>query len=131
MKGLIYSVILATILSVLIGCKTQPNYVPVESSQKGKEYIDRWHRDSIFLYKNKYVYQKGDTVFIVDSVVHYKDRYLRDSVFITDTVRIEVPYPVVETKEVNRLKNWQIILMILGGVAIGYIGFKLIRYFRF
>ena len=131
MKGLIYSVILASILSVLIGCKTQPNYVPVESSQKGKEYIDRWRIDSIFLYKNKYVYQKGDTIFIVDSVVHYKDRYLRDSVFITDTVRIEVPYPVVETKEVNRLKNWQIILMILGGVAIGYIGFKLIRYFRF
>lgn len=131
MKGLIYSVILATILSVLIGCKAKPNYVPVESTQKGKEYIDRWRIDSIFLYKNKYVYQKGDTVFIVDSVVHYKDRYLRDSVFITDTVRIEVPYPVVETKEVNRLKNWQIILMILGGVAIGYIGFKLIRYFRF
>lgn len=131
MKGLIYSVILATILSVLIGCKAKPNYVPVESTQKGKEYIDRWRIDSIFLYKNKYVYQKGDTVFIVDSVVHYKDRYLRDSVFITDTVRIKVPYPVVETKEVNRLKNWQIILMILGGVAIGYIGFKLIRYFRF
>lgn len=131
MKGLIYSVILATILSVLIGCKTQPNYVPVESSQKGKEYIDRWRVDSIFLYKNKYVYQKGDTVFIVDSVIHYKNRYLRDSIFFTDTVRIEVPYPVIETKEVNRLKNWQIILMILGGVAIGYMGFKLIRYFRF
>ena len=131
MKGLIYSVILVTILSILIGCKAKPNYVPVESTQKGKEYIDRWRIDSIFLYKNKYVYQKGDTIFIIDSVIHYKNRYLRDSVFITDTVRIEVPYPVVETKEVNRLKNWQIILMILGGVAIGYIGFKLIRYFRF
>lgn len=130
MRGLIYTIVLATILSILIGCKAQPNYVPITSTEKGKEYIDRWHRDSIFLYKNKYVYQKGDTIFVIDSVIHYKNRYLRDSVFITDTVRIEVPYPVVETKEVNRLKSWQIILMILGGGLIGYFGFRVIRFFK-
>lgn len=130
MKGLIYSVVLAMILSVLIGCKAQPNYVPVESSQKGKEYIDRWRIDSIYLYKNKYVYQKGDTIFIIDSVIHYKNRYLRDSIFITDTVRIEAPYPVVETKEVNRLKSWQIIFMVLGGIFIGCAGFRVIRFFK-
>lgn len=130
MKKLIYTIIIALILSFLIGCKAKTIYVPVESVKTEKEYIDKWHRDSIFLYKNKYVYTKGDTVFIIDSVIHYRDKYIRDSIFKTDSIYIDKPYPVVEIKEVNRLENWQILLMVLGGVFVGFLGFRLYRWIK-
>lgn len=130
MKAINYIIIISTAILIMVGCRSNPVYTPVESSNKGKEYAGRMYRDSIFLYKNKYIYQKGDTVFVVDSVIFYNDRYIRDSIYITDTLRIEIPYPVIETKEVNNLMNWQIILMVLGGALIGYIGFRLIRLFK-
>lgn len=130
MKKLIYIILFTFLLLVLIGCKTKYVHVPVETIKTEKEYIDKWHRDSIYLYKNKIVYQKGDTIFIIDSVIHYKDRYIRDSIFVTDSIKVDVPYPVVEVKEVNRLKNWQIFLMVLGGVFIGFLGYRIIRFFK-
>jgi hypothetical protein len=53
---------------------------------------------------------------------------VRDTICITDS--IAVPYPVIETKEVNRLHTWQIVLMVLGGVLIGYLGFRLVGLFK-
>lgn len=118
MRKLIYFIILSCILSIVIGCKTK--YVPIETTKT--EYKDRLERDSIYFKEFVKIYQKGDTVFRDSIVYKYKDRQVKDTVNVTDTIR--VPYPVVETKEVNRLKNWQIILMILGGAPIIYIGFR-------
>jgi hypothetical protein len=36
----------------------------------------------------------------------------------------------IEYVEVNKLKDWQIILMVLGGLLLGIIGFKLVRIIR-
>ena len=48
-----------------------------------------------------------------------------------DTVNVVDSIPVVTikevTKEVNKLHNWQSILMVLGGGFIAVIGYKLIR----
>lgn len=128
MRKLIYIIILFCILSITIGCKTQ--YVPVETIKKETEYKDRWRRDSIYMHDSIFVKQKGDTIWLERYKTLYKEKLVRDSIFITDSIKVDVPYPVVETKEVNRLKNWQIILMVLGGVAIGYIGFRVIRFFK-
>lgn len=124
MRKLIYILLLSCILSIVIGCKTQ--YVPIETTKT--EYKDRLERDSIYFKEFVKIYQKGDTVFRDSIVYKYKDRQVKDTVNVTDTIR--VPYPVVETKEVNRLKNWQIILMILGGAPIIYIGFRAILFIK-
>jgi len=47
----------------------------------------------------------NDTVYFEKYKTLYKDRFVRDSVFITDSV--QVPYPVVEYTEVNRLSSFQ------------------------
>jgi hypothetical protein len=36
-------------------------------------------------------------------------------------------YRVEVEKEVNHIYNWQIILMCLGGVLIGHVGYRIIR----
>lgn len=130
MKGLIYTIILATISIILIGCKAKTVYVPVESVKT--EYRDRLERDSIHLYDSIFIdrWKSNDTVFLTKEKYKYlyRDKLVRDTICKTDS--IAVPYPVVETKEVNKLKSWQIILMVLGGVLIGYLGFILVRLFK-
>lgn len=118
------------VLLMAASCKTKTVYVPVETVEREKEYIDRWRRDSIYLHDSIYVEKKGDTLWVEKYKTIYKERLVRDSIFITDSVRVEVPYAVIETKEVNRLKTWQTILMCLGAALIGYLSFRVIRFLK-
>ena len=104
---ILFIVILFTLLWFLTGCKSKNIYVPVESVKI--EYRDKIQRDSIRLYDSIYFekYLKGDTVFITKEKYKYlyRDKILKDSIFKVDSIR--VPYPVIETKEVNKLKWYQ------------------------
>ena len=52
------------------------------------------------------LYAQGDTIFLERYRYLYKNKIVRDSIFINDTIR--VPYPVDVVKEVKKpLSNWQ------------------------
>ena len=53
---------------------------------------------------------------------------LKDTVNVTDTITVVKPVEV--TKEVNKLHNWQVGLMVLGGAAIALGGYKLIKFIK-
>ena len=95
--------IVAFILFVLFtSCKTK--YIPIESVKT--EYKDKYIRDSIFQKELVRVYQKGDTVFKDSTVYVYRNKLVKDTVNIRDTIR--VPYPVKgDSIEVNKLKWYQ------------------------
>lgn len=122
--------LLAIILAFMVGCKAKNVFVPVESVKT--EYRDRLERDSIYLQDSVFVehWKSNDTVFLTKEKYKYlyRDKLVRDTICKTDSVI--VPYPVIETKEVNRLYSWQIILMCLGGVLIGFLGYRLFRLFK-
>lgn len=118
-------ILISLIILLLIWCG-RTVYVPVETVKT--EYKDRLQTDSIHLYDSIFMKIANDTVRIEKYRYKYKDKIIRDSVFINDT--IHVPYPVTEYKEVNKLNNWQIILMILGGILIGFLGYKAVRLIR-
>lgn len=85
------------LITLLCGCKTV-RYVPVETVRIDSVYVDRWHRDSVYLHDSVYVnrYSKGDTVF-VDKVVtkyQYKDRWRYDTVSVVRVDSVQVPVPV-------------------------------------
>lgn len=112
------------------GCKARTVYVPVANLQK--EYIDKWHRDSVYLHDSVVTILKGDTVFREKYRYRYRDRWLRDSIICIDSIR--VPFPVIEQVEVNRinsLQHFQIwcgrILLIL---LLGYFGILLLKRFK-
>ncbi|WP_166786360.1 hypothetical protein, partial [Dysgonomonas capnocytophagoides] len=70
------------------------------------EYRDKLIRDSIFQKELVRIYQKGDTIFKDSIVYEYKNKFIKDTVNINDTIR--VPYPVKgDTIEVNKLKWYQ------------------------
>ncbi|WP_165022209.1 hypothetical protein [Dysgonomonas sp. ZJ279] len=101
MKNILILSILISFL--LISCKSKTIYVPVESVKT--EYKDRLYRDSVYLHDSIMIKMKGDTVWYEKYKTVYKDKLVRDSVFITDSV--QVPYPVIEQQEVNRLSSFQ------------------------
>lgn len=121
MKKAIFIII---VLFTLISCKTKTIYVPIENTKT--EYKNNYVRDSIYLLDSVFVdrFTKNDTVSINKEKFKYiyKDRFNTDTIIKVDSIR--VPYPVIETKEVNKIHNWQIILMVLGGCMIGYLGLR-------
>ena len=105
--------IIVLLCSMLVGC-TKTLYVPVESVRT--EYVDKFQRDSIYVYEKDSMYIKGDTVFRDRWEYKYKDKIIHDSIFIQDTIR--VPYPVEKIVIVNELHWWQESLMWVGVAVV-------------
>ena len=79
-------------------------YVPIESVRT--EYRNSATINSVFLRDSIFVKEKGDTLIVEKYRYLYRDRILRDSVIVRDTLC--VPYPVEVVKEVKKpLTGWQ------------------------
>ena len=95
--------IFAGIATMLLSCKSV-KYIPVVTTKI--EYRDNFVRDSIFRYDSVFVRDKGDTLILERYKYLYKNRIVKDSIFINDTIRI--PYPVEVMKQVKApLTSWQ------------------------
>ena len=112
------------LLYIVASCTTT-KYIEVPVEYAKVEYKDRIEHDSIY-FKDSIVQKKeNDTIYLEKYKYLYKYKYLRDTVNVVDSIPIVTIKEV--TKEVNKLHNWQAILMVLGGVFIVVIGYKLIR----
>ena len=102
-------------------------YVPVESTKT--EYVNKFLRDSIYFRDSISVKEKGDSIWIYRDRYLYRDKIIRDSIFKTDS--IQVPYPVVEYKEINKLTGLQSFQIWCGRIFLfiltGYFVFRWIR----
>ena len=108
--------LLAVIACCLITSCRSVQYVPVESVRTEIEYRDRLQRDSIHVHDSIHIRDKGDTVFVNNWHTVYKDKQLRDTIYIENTDSVQVPYSVEK-----QLSRWQSIKMVVGGWAFGII----------
>lgn len=99
-------------LFVICSCRTV-KYVPVETIKVDTTYINKLQRDSIYMLDSVYVKEKGDTFFIEKYKYLYRDKLVRDTMYISKVDSIQVPYPV--EKELTR---WQQFRMDFGGWAM-------------
>lgn len=111
------------LLLLLITSCTTTKYVEVPKETIKIEYKDKYLRDSIYIKDSTVSDIINDTVFKTKYRYIYKDRILKDTVNKIDT--IVKPVIVEKEKEVNKLKTWQIVLMIMGGGSIVYILYRL------
>lgn len=100
------------LLLVSYSCRTV-KYVPVETVKVDTTYINKLQRDSIYMLDSVYVKEKGDTVLIEKYKYLYRDKLVRDTMYISKVDSIQVPYPV--EKELTR---WQQFRMYFGGWAM-------------
>jgi len=102
-------------LFVICSCRTV-KYVPVETIKIDTTYINKLQRDSIYMLDSVYVKEKGDTVLIEKYKYLYRDKLVRDTLYMAKTDSIQVPYPVEK-----ELTKWQKLCINVGGWAIGIV----------
>ena len=108
---------LISILLIIVFCScTSTKYIEVPVDRVKIEYRNSVSIDTIYRNDSTIIRENGDTVFLEKYKYIYKVKELKDTVNITDT--ITVVNTVEVTKEVNKLYNWQIVLMTLGAFAI-------------
>ena len=120
MKNILY----IFLLYIVISCTTT-KYVEIPVEHTKIEYRDRIKHDSIYLKDSIVQKKENDTIYLEIYKYLYKYKYLRDTINIVDSIPVVTIQEV--TKEVNKLHNWQFILMVLGGGFIAVVGYKLIR----
>ncbi len=108
-------IIIFCIVLLMLGCKSV-KHVPVETVKTEKEYVDRWNRDSVYIRDSVFVLVKGDTVFKDRYRIVYKDRYSRDTAYISKVDTIQVAYPVEVIKEKYRVPKslWWLVILLAG-----------------
>lgn len=111
-----------TLLSciLLIGCKSA-QYVPVENTIVKTEYKNTVSYDSIYFKDSVYIKEKNDTVYIENIKYRYKYVSNIDTILKNDTITNTIIQEVEVTKEVNKLKWWQKVLIALGALFIVYV----------
>lgn len=99
------------LMSAVCSCRTV-QYVPVETVRTDSLYFNKVTTDSVYV-KDSVLIVKGDTVteYRWRYVYKYKDR--TDTVYVSRTDSVQVPYPV--EKELSR---WQRFKMDIGGYAL-------------
>lgn len=124
MKKLLIAILVSLLLS---GCAST-KYVEVPVNRVKIEYRDRTLIDTLIRNDSTIIRERGDTVFLEKYKYLYKIKEVRDTVSMTDTITVVQKVEVV--KEVNRVHNWQIILMVLGGGFIMLCIYKILCQFK-
>ena len=99
-------------LVVLLASCASTKYVPVESVKHDSVYVNQIVKDSVYV-KDSVLIVKGDTVteYRYKYIYQYKDR--TDTLYITKTDTIRVPYPVERP-----LTRWEQLKDRAGGVVM-------------
>ena len=107
---------------LLFGCKTKMQYIPIETIKSDTTFIYKLKVDSVYHRDSIYIVSKGDTITEYRYKYIYKYIHHTDTLFISKTDSISVPYPV-EAK----LTAWQQVKVNYGGWAIlSVFGFMII-----
>ena len=122
------NLIVIILLIILLGSCTSTRYIEVPVDRIKIEYRDKTKIDTLIQKDSIITLLKGDTVFLEKYKYLYRIKEVRDTVAKTDTITAVQTIEV--EKKVNELKNWQIILMVLGGGFIMLCVYKILHQFK-
>lgn len=112
MRHIVFLLLFLAILAAT-SC-TRHVYVPVETTKSDTVYLNRVQLDSIYMRDSVFIEKSGDTIreFQYKYIYRFKDRI--DTMYISKTDSIQVPYPV----EVVKYKTPQWCWWALGGIVL-------------
>lgn len=112
MRHIVFLLLFLAILAAT-SC-TRHVYVPVETTKSDTVYLNRVQLDSIYMRDSVFIEKSGDTIreFQYKYIYRFKDRI--DTLYISKTDSIQVPYPV----EVVKYKTPQWCWWALGGIVL-------------
>jgi len=112
MRHIVFLLLFLAILAAT-SC-TRHVYVPVETTKSDTVYLNRVQLDSIYMRDSVFIEKSGDTIreFQYKYIYRFKDRI--DTLYISKTDSIQVPYPV----EVVKYKTPRWCWCALGGIVL-------------
>lgn len=112
MRHIVFLLLFLAILAAT-SC-TRHVYVPVDTTKSDTVYLNRVQLDSIYMRDSVFIEKSGDTIreFQYKYIYRFKDR--TDTLYISKTDSIQVPYPV----EVVKYKTPQWCWWALGGIVL-------------
>lgn len=121
---------LTVVVLCLAGCKTR--HITSESVKTDMQYIDRFHRDSIFIRDSVYIREKGDTIYLTKWRTEYRDRFIRDTIYITKTDSINTIVEVVKEKPLSWWQRFKLDAAgrIIATMLVGVLIYILYRKFK-
>jgi len=133
MKKLLYIVLTLVVISSCDILKRVPQKEIQHDTLTVYKNNTVYERDSIYFWRDRLVYTKGDTVYSETTV--YKDRWkekaVHDTLYVDRSVVNDVEKPVYVEKELTKVQK---LLLSLGKIfsilllgALGYGGFKLYK----
>ena len=104
---------------VLTGCAShRPLSQPAEHLTRDTLYLSSQHFDSVFVFRDRQLARSRDTVYIKDSILEYRYRLFRDTVYKTRVDSIPILREVEVVREVRHIPWYAKLLSWIGAIAL-------------
>ena len=103
---------------VLMGCATHRPLQVVERFHRDTLYLSSQHFDSVFVFRDRLLDRSRDTIYLKDSILEYRYRLLRDTVYQTRVDSIPILREVEVVREVRHIPWYAKLLSWIGIIAL-------------
>ena len=107
MKNSLLFILSLVTFCTFIGCRSAKQAAQlVREVRTDTLYLSSQHYDSIYVSRDHFTDRSRDTVYIKDSILEYRYKLLRDTVYQTRVDSIPILREVEVVREVPRKRNW-------------------------
>ena len=114
MNKIIYLIALCT----LMGCGSAKHTQVAKQVSSDSTFIQQMHYDSIYIYHDRYLDRSKDTVYLKETEIEYRYKFLRDTIRIIRQDSIPYEVTITEVKEVKCIPWWCKALAWTGGICL-------------
>lgn len=119
MKNYLLFILSLVTFCTFIGCRSAKQAAQlVREVRTDTLYLSNVHYDSIFVLKDKLTDRTKDTVYIKDSILEYRYRLLRDTIYKTRVDSIPILREVEVVREVRHVPWYAKLLSWIGTLAL-------------
>ena len=131
MKNYLLFILSLVTFCTFIGCRSAKQAAQlVREVRTDTLYLSSQHYDSVFVFQDRLLDRSRDTVYIKDSILEYRYRLLRDTVYQTRVDSIPVIREVEVVREVRHVPWYAKLLSWIGTLALILLLARLLLFLR-
>ena len=132
MKNYLLFILSLVTFCTFIGCKSAKQAAQlIREVRTDTLYLSSQHYDSIYVSRDHFTDRSRDTVYIKDSILEYRYKLLRDTVYQTRVDSIPILREVEVVREVPRKRNWiDYLCYTITAILSGLLLIRVLRYLR-
>ena len=131
MKNYLLFILSLVTFCTFIGCRSAKQAAQlVREVHTDTLYLSNVQYDSIFVFNDRLLDRSRDTVYIKDSILEYRYRLLRDTIYKTQIDSIPILREVEVVREVRHIPWYAKLLSWIGTLALLFLLIRVILYLR-